>query len=289
MIDKVLNIPRHYLYRHIRLDKDEPFYIGIGSRKNRQGAQATYRASSTYTRNNIWNAITKKTMYDIEIVLESDDYEYIKKKEMEFIALYGRIDKGTGCLANMTDGGDGKCGWSPSQETKDKISSAQVGKKMSSESVQKSLEARTRIKNERGYWLTAEAVLRGAEKRKGRNVSDETRKKISEANKGRQVKESTKQIWSQQRKGRKLSKETLEKIVVANKGKKRSAQFLKEQSDKLSKSPIKGVDESTGNSYIFKNQLECAVFLNCNRITVMRTLLGRRSTNIINGLKLSYL
>lgn len=26
---------KYYLYRHIRLDKNEPFYIGIGTKRNR--------------------------------------------------------------------------------------------------------------------------------------------------------------------------------------------------------------------------------------------------------------
>jgi hypothetical protein len=92
------------LYRHIRVDKNEPFYIGIGKNDKRQ------RQKETYRRNNIWNAIVAKTEYEIEILFEHDDYNFIKQKEKEFIKLYGRIDKKTGCLANMTDGGDGTTG-----------------------------------------------------------------------------------------------------------------------------------------------------------------------------------
>ena len=63
---------------------------------------------------------------------------------------------------------------------------------------------------------------------KGRKLSDETRKKISIANKGRPCPESTKEKFRQMYKGRKLhprSEETRYKISLANKGKKRSQEF----------------------------------------------------------------
>ena len=48
--------------------------------------------------------------------------------EQYCIALYGRIDLGTGILRNLTDGGEGSSGWSPSQETKNKMSQSKKGK-----------------------------------------------------------------------------------------------------------------------------------------------------------------
>jgi len=99
----------YYLYRHIRLDKNEPFYIGIGTQKiNRCKTNKCIfeRAYSKYNRNSIWNNIIKKTKYDIEIIYFSNDRMYIGEKEKEFIKLYGRINLGTGTLANLTDGGE---------------------------------------------------------------------------------------------------------------------------------------------------------------------------------------
>lgn len=124
---------KYYLYRHIRLDKDEPFYVGIGTKKK----NTTYgRAKNKYKRNNLWNKIINKTKYTIEILLESDDYGFIKQKEIEFIALYGRINNNTGTLANLTDGGEGTQGYIPSKETLDKQSKRTKGRKDSVKTIE---------------------------------------------------------------------------------------------------------------------------------------------------------
>lgn len=99
---------KYFLYRHIRLDKDEPFYIGVGTKKKGKTFIERYiRAYTRYDRSRIWNSIIKKTEYEIEIMFESDDRKFVLDKEKEFIKLYGRIDILTGTLSNMTDGGEG--------------------------------------------------------------------------------------------------------------------------------------------------------------------------------------
>mgnify|MGYP001576961726 CR=1 FL=1 len=95
----------HYLYRHIRLDTNTPFYIGIGTvptKKNGSWRTFYKRAFQDKRRNDIWTNIVNKTDYRVEIMLESNDYEFIKEKEIEFIALYGRKDLKKGSLANMS-------------------------------------------------------------------------------------------------------------------------------------------------------------------------------------------
>lgn len=93
-----------YLYRHIRLDKNEPFYIGIGSDENYK------RAYQKESRNKHWKNIVAKTLYEVEILLDNLTWEEACKKEIEFIALYGRNDLKQGSLVNMTNGGDGCVG-----------------------------------------------------------------------------------------------------------------------------------------------------------------------------------
>lgn len=91
-----------YLYRHIREDKDVPFYIGMSK------TSINYdRADQTRSRNKLWHNIVNKTKWYSEIIFEHENVEFIKEKEIEFIKLYGRLDKGTGSLANLTEGGDG--------------------------------------------------------------------------------------------------------------------------------------------------------------------------------------
>jgi hypothetical protein len=96
-----------YLYRHIRLDKNEPFYIGIGSDDEGNYVRAHHNHNF---RNRHWKNITSQTPYEIEIVLDNLTWEQACEKEKEFISLYGRSDKNIGTLCNMTDGGDGCVG-----------------------------------------------------------------------------------------------------------------------------------------------------------------------------------
>lgn len=129
---------RHYLYRHIRLDSGEPFYIGIGTKPKRCSKTHEGEYSRAYNRSksgrcNFWHNIVAKTDYEVEILLESDDYEFIKQKEIEFIALYGRRDLGKGTLVNLTDGGDGALGVIVSNEKRASISKSNTGKKVSDE------------------------------------------------------------------------------------------------------------------------------------------------------------
>ena len=122
----------HYLYRHIRLDKNVPFYIGVGSKyKKFTTIRSEYKRAYDHVgdrRNKIWKDIVAKTSYKVEILIESNNYKLIKQKEVEFVKLYGRIDKGTGTLANLTDGGEGSLGIICSKEKAMKISIGNTGK-----------------------------------------------------------------------------------------------------------------------------------------------------------------
>ncbi len=124
-----------YLYRHVRLDINQVFYIGIGKKgKKRAGyGQTYYRAFEVSNRTDFWKRTVNKGKYKVEILFESDDYSFIKEKEIELIKLYGRKDLGLGTLVNMTDGGEGVSNRVVSKETKDKISKGHKGKIYSEE------------------------------------------------------------------------------------------------------------------------------------------------------------
>lgn len=105
-----------YLYRHIRLDKNEPFYIGIGS------DDGYGRSKEISNRNRYWRNIVKNTPYDVEIMLDNLTWEEACEKEKEFIKLYGRKDLNIGTLCNLTEGGEGVLGMKHSEQTRKKIS-----------------------------------------------------------------------------------------------------------------------------------------------------------------------
>jgi hypothetical protein len=167
---------RHYLYRHIRLDKNEPFYIGIGTKQPRthNSVKSEYRRAHETNRKEsyIWNNIVNKTSYEIEILFESDDYNFIKEKEIEFISLYGRINNNTGILSNMTDGGDGFIGYIPSKEKIEKHKIFMTGRKQSQEEKQKRNESR------KGYLHSEETKLKISNSHKGKKTSKEHLEKL---------------------------------------------------------------------------------------------------------------
>ena len=104
-----------YVYRHIRVDKNEVFYIGIGSDKFYR------RAREKRLRNVLWNRIANKTNFEWEILFDNVSWDEAANKEKEFIALYGKIIDGTGTLANFADGGEGTYGVFHTEATKLKI------------------------------------------------------------------------------------------------------------------------------------------------------------------------
>jgi len=133
-----------YVYRHIRLDKNEPFYIGISGRLD---IDTEYKRAYNIKqgRNPLYTNIINKTDIRIEIMLDNITYNEACIKERELISLYGRIDTNTGCLSNMTDGGDGGLGHIMPESAKQRIKEFQLslnkkgkpGKKWSEESKQK--------------------------------------------------------------------------------------------------------------------------------------------------------
>lgn len=122
----------YYLYRHIRLDTNEPFYIGIGTiiiskYKITTDEKKYKRAYCIAKRSKFWKNIINKTKYTVEILFVSNDKTFIENKEIEFIKLYGRKDINTGSLVNHNMGGLGLNGKKLTIEHKAKIRKAAFG------------------------------------------------------------------------------------------------------------------------------------------------------------------
>ena len=114
---------KYYVYQHIREDKNEIFYIGIGTKSKQDLKCNTYsRAYSKHIDNNIWLKIVAKTNWKFEILFESDNRKEVEQMEIKLISKYGRKCDKTGCLANLTLGGESNLGYKHTQEAIQKIS-----------------------------------------------------------------------------------------------------------------------------------------------------------------------
>jgi hypothetical protein len=121
------------VYRHRTADTHEVFYVGIGTTTKRAYAFAK-------SRNAHWTNVYKKHGVIVEIVAEDISWEQACELEQLMIQEYGRRDLGTGCLVNMTDGGDGQV--NPSKETIQKWVAKNKSRKVSQETRAKMSAAR---------------------------------------------------------------------------------------------------------------------------------------------------
>jgi len=92
-----------YTYLWLRYD-GTPYYVGKG-----HGKRAFRRGSPPLERIIVQEWTSEREAFDAEIFL---------------IFYYGRIDKDTGCLRNLTDGGDGPTGQQFSNDSRRKMSEA---------------------------------------------------------------------------------------------------------------------------------------------------------------------
>lgn len=186
-----------YVYRHIRLDTNQPFYVGVGA--DCVGKHS--RAYHTHNRTRFWHSIAKKQGYKVDVLVDNLTYSDALESEMYFIRLYGRININNGTLCNLTDGGTGATNRIVRLETKEKISKAHKGRKHTEQS-------RLNIRNAQiSRVLTEEARLKIVLAHKGKKSSDATKKKMSEKGKGK-----------------KHTNETKLKISICNLGKKRTTE-----------------------------------------------------------------
>jgi hypothetical protein len=133
---------KHYIYFHKREDDGVIFYVGIGV------GRRAYRESN---RSEFWKRVVEKHGYNIEFPHTNISQEQAKQLEIHYISVYGRMDKGTGTLCNMTDGGDGRAGYKCTEETKEKMRKSATGVKFTEDRKKKIGEKSI----ERKAWLSA--------------------------------------------------------------------------------------------------------------------------------------
>lgn len=153
------DLGKYYLYRHIRLDINKVFYVGIGTKKEGKKLSTYDRAFTKKGHNNFWNKIVNKTNYKVQILIESNNYKFIEQKEIEFISLYGRRNLGLGTLVNLTDGGEARRNVIVSEETRKKISKSSTGRLSPNKGKKWSQEFKNKISNSlKGNKLSKESI-----------------------------------------------------------------------------------------------------------------------------------
>jgi hypothetical protein len=191
----MVNLNRFYTYAYLREDKT-PYYIGKGAGKR---AYCKWKGQIRPPKDKSRIIFLKQNLTEQEAF----------KHEIYMIAVFGRIDLGTGILHNRTNGGEGPSGAVVSEETRRKLSEANKGENNYFYGRTHSKETRRKL----------------SEWNKGKTASEETKRKMSEAKKGenhpnygKSPSEETKTKMSKAQRGKTLSEETKRKMSEARKG-----------------------------------------------------------------------
>ena len=182
-----------YVYIHLQASTGKPFYVGKGRGK---------RAWSVKSRNSYWHNVVGKYGLEVHIVASNLTEKEALALEVSTIALIGLEN-----LTNMTAGGEGSSGLSPSIETRCKISAANrnpsqetrelkrlaaTGRKLSEKSREKlsaskrnpSAETRLKMSAGRRSWsFSDETKAKMSVAISGRTLTDDWKRKIGEAGK----------------------------------------------------------------------------------------------------------
>lgn len=223
-----------YSYMWLRED-GTPYYVGKGqdSRAFRSHAHRVHCPKD------------KSHILVFPMLSEAEAFE----SEIALIELFGRKDLGTGCLRNLTDGGDGPAGHVHSAMQKQKIVDSLRGNQrakghhwtLSEETKQKMSDSWVDRIPRSGFHLTPEHKAKIGAKSKGRPVSEAAKEKIRQAALGRKPSAEGRQHMSESQKGRKHSAETKAKIGDANL--KRWAAYPPEIAEKM----IQRLRSTSGN------------------------------------------
>lgn len=159
------------VYFHINPLKNHIFYVGIGYNK---------RAYEKHGRSKFWYDTVNKYGYIVDVCHENLSWEEACKLERLYIKKIGRRDLGLGILVNLTDGGEGRMNVVTSEETREKMSKARLGKKLSEKTKLKMKEVKTGKNNSRyGTSHTNETKNQMSISHQGKKLSNETKQKMS--------------------------------------------------------------------------------------------------------------
>ena len=192
-----VNTPDRIVYILFR-ETGVPFYVGKGAetRPYRHIKEALRPLTPGSNKGKIWVIRHLLSVIgevpNVTIATHLTDVE-ASAYEIAFIAAIGREDLGKGPLKNLTDGGDGVCGWEPSAITRQRIGNGNRG-------LARSDIARERMRN---------AQL-------GRKHPEHVKAKISASQRKRTMSLEARQHLSKINTGKKLSEETKAKLAITS-------------------------------------------------------------------------
>ena len=227
------------IYKVINVVNDKAYIgqtvVGLEKRRRRHIVEANGKHNNFY----FHNALKKYGLenFNWKIIEFCDSKEELDEMEFHYIKRYNSREAGY----NLTFGGDGIVGFKHSTATRERMSKARKGRKMTEEARLKLILNHADFSGEnnpmygvtspmKGKHHTVETKLKISNHLKGRKFSDEHKRKISEAHKGKEISKETKRKMSEASGKRRHSEETKKKISEANKGRKVSEETRRNMS-----------------------------------------------------------
>jgi hypothetical protein len=161
------NMNKFYVYQLRDPRSELPFYIGKGF--GRRAWHHIRNIDYTHKSNTIQKILREGYEVQVEILQDNLTEESAFELEIQLISKYGRRDLGTGCLTNLTAGGEGVVGRVISEKERE-------GRKIRQTAAMAKPEVRERHKAAcKAAMQRPETKARVSASSKGRIVSDETR------------------------------------------------------------------------------------------------------------------
>lgn len=261
------------VYVHKNPQTRQVFYVGIGVKKER-----AYRFKGS-NRNQYWHNYVKKYGEPIvEIIAEFETREQAVELEMRLIAKYGRLCDNSGCLVNITLGGDGGAlGVKQTEEQKAKRAAKLKGFVHSEQSKanMKAAQNRADVKATHSIYKNDTAWRELQRQLKlGRKLTDEHKAKISLGNKGRVNSEETRRKISEAKKGEKRTEEQKQRMRLAQKGKIRPLSAIIKSAESNKKILL-----NTQTGIFYKGLQDAANSIGMNLNTLRAKMSGHSKNN----------
>lgn len=249
-----------YIYHYCDPESGTPFWVGKGKGRRafchlnncKRLCDSSY---NTFFYRKLRKMLLSDINPDIKIVRDQLEEKEALDLEMSDIKRIGRRDQGKGPLTNLTDGGEGASGFTHSEEAKQRMSKAHLGKILSKETRQRMSEVHM-----------------------GKKHTEETKQKIGKIHKGKVISEKTKQRMSKVQKGKVTSEETKQKLRKANLGKVISEETRQKMSENHFRRSV-SCSDLMGNFVKQFDSIKTVIEDGFNPTCVSNCLAGRRKTH----------